>query len=319
MRENFKFADSEGVELNVYKWSPEGEVLGVVQISHGMTENILRYDEFAKYLNNKGFIVYGHDHRGHGLTAKSKEELGYIADNEGFDWLVRDLYELMMMIKEENNGLPIYLFGHSMGSFVSQRFIELHGNEIDGVILSGSNGEPTKLTPLGILLSNIEIKLFGRKHTSKMMDKLSFGDFNKKFKPNRTPYDWLCSVDSEVDKYIANEYCGFVCSASFYYDLLRGLRAIHKDENFSSIPKDLPIYILAGDMDPVGFFGKGIVNLYDKLKLTGVKDVEYKLYKNKRHEILNEDNKLEVMNDISTWLFNKVVNRKNGLKETVVL
>ena len=319
MRENFKFADSEGVELNVYKWRPEGEVLGVVQISHGMTENILRYDEFAKYLNNKGFIVYGHDHRGHGLTAKSKDELGYIADNEGFDWLVRDLYELMMMIKEENKGLPIYLFGHSMGSFVSQRFVELHGKEIDGLILSGSNGEPTKLAPIGIFLSNMEIKIFGRKHTSKMMDNLSFGDFNKKFKPNRTPYDWLCSVDSEVDKYIANEYCGFVCSASFYYDLLRGLRAIHKDENFSSIPKDLPIYILAGDMDPVGFFGKGIVNLYDKLKLTGVKDVEYKLYKNKRHEILNEDNKLEVMNDISTWLFNKVVNRKNGLKETVVL
>ena len=319
MRENFKFADSEGVELNVYKWRPEGEVLGVVQISHGMTENILRYDEFAKYLNNKGFIVYGHDHRGHGLTAKSKDELGYIADNEGFDWLVRDLYELMMMIKEENKGLPIYLFGHSMGSFVSQRFVELHGKEIDGLILSGSNGEPTKLAPIGIFLSNMEIKIFGRKHTSKMMDKLSFGDFNKKFKPNRTPYDWLCSVDSEVDKYIANEYWGFVCSASFYYDLLRGLRAIHKDENFSSIPKDLPIYILAGDMDPVGFFGKGIVNLYDKLKLTGVKDVEYKLYKNKRHEILNEDNKLEVMNDISTWLFNKVVNRKNGLKETVVL
>ena len=319
MRDNFKFADSEGVELNVYKWRPEGEVLGVVQISHGMTENILRYDEFAKYLNNKGFIVYGHDHRGHGLTAKSKDELGYIADNEGFDWLVRDLYELMMMIKEENKGLPIYLFGHSMGSFVSQRFVELHGKEIDGLILSGSNGEPTKLAPIGIFLSNMEIKIFGRKHTSKMMDKLSFGDFNKKFKPNRTPYDWLCSVDSEVDKYIANEYCGFVCSASFYYDLLRGLRAIHKDENFSSIPKDLPIYILAGDMDHVGFFGKGIVNLYDKLKLTGVKDVEYKLYKNKRHEILNEDNKLEVMNDISTWLFNKVVNRKNGLKETVVL
>ncbi|MCD2503073.1 alpha/beta hydrolase [Clostridium sp. NSJ-145] len=306
MRENFKFKDSDGVELNVYKWIPDGEIRGIVQISHGMTENVLRYDEFAKYLNNKGFIVYGHDHRGHGLTAKSKEELGYIADNEGFDWLVRDLYELMMMIKEENKGLPIYLFGHSMGSFVSQRFIELHGNEIDGVILSGSNGEPTKLTPLGILLSNIEIKLFGRKHTSKMMDKLSFGDFNRKFRPNRTPYDWLCSVEEEVDKYIDNEYCGFVCSASFYYDLLRGLKAIHKKENFNSIPKDLPIYIIAGDMDPVGFFGKGIVNLYNKLQSIGIKDVNYKLYKDKRHEILNEDNKLEVMNDVSAWLLRKL-------------
>lgn len=309
MRENFRFKDSDGVELNVYKWSPKCEVIGVVQISHGMTENILRYDEFAEFLNNKGFIVYGHDHRGHGLTAKTKEDLGYIADNEGFDWMVRDLYELMMKVKDDNKGLPIYLFGHSMGSFVSQRFIELHGNDIDGVILSGSNGEPTKLTPLGILLSNIEIKLFGRKHTSKMMDKLSFGDFNKRFRPNRTPFDWLCSVDSEVDKYIANEYCGFICSASFYYDLLRGLKDIHKSENFNSIPKDLPIYILAGDMDPVGFFGKGIVNLNNKLKSVGIKDVNYKLYKGKRHEILNEDNKFEVMSDVSEWLIKKINNK----------
>lgn len=310
MRKNFKFRDSDGLELNVYKWTPKGEIIGVVQISHGMTENILRYDEFATYLNNKGFVVYGHDHRGHGLTAKSKDELGYIADNEGFDWLVRDLYELMMLIKEENKGLPIFLFGHSMGSFVSQRFIELYGNEIDGLILSGSNGEPTKLIPLGILLSNIEIKLFGRKHTSKMMDKLSFGDFNKNFKPNRTTYDWLCSVEGEVDKYIEDEYCGFICSASFYYDLLRGLKTIHKYDNFNSIPKNLPIYILAGDMDPVGFFGDGIVNLYNKLKSHGVKDVSYKLYRNKRHEILNEDNKLEVMNDIVSWLYNRIVTKK---------
>lgn len=311
MRENFKFKDSDGIELNVYKWIPKGEKIGVVQISHGMTENVLRYDEFAEYLNDKGFIVYGHDHRGHGLTARTKEDLGYIADNEGFDWLVRDLYELISNAKQENKGLPIYLFGHSMGSFLSQRFVELHGKDIDGLILSGSNGEPTKLTPFGILISRLEIKLFGRKHTSKVMDKLSFGNFNKKFKPNRTPYDWLCSVDSEVDKYIANEHCGFVCSSSFYYDLLRGLKEIHNEKNFISIPNELPIYILAGDMDPVGFFGKGIINLYEKLKNNGIKDVKYKLYKDKRHEILNEDNKEEVMNDISIWLLDKV-NSKNA-------
>ena len=311
MRENFKFKDSDGIELNVYKWIPKGEKIGVVQISHGMTENVLRYDEFAEYLNDKGFIVYGHDHGGHGLTARTKEDLGYISDNEGFDWLVRDLYELISNAKQENKGLPIYLFGHSMGSFVSQRFVELHGKDIDGLILSGSNGEPTKLTPFGILISRLEIKLFGRKHTSKVMDKLSFGNFNKKFKPNRTPYDWLCSVDSEVDKYIANEHCGFVCSSSFYYDLLRGLKEIHNEKNFISIPNELPIYILAGDMDPVGFFGKGIMNLYEKLKNNGIKDVKYKLYKDKRHEILNEDNKEEVMNDISIWLLDKV-NSKNA-------
>lgn len=306
MRENFQFRDSDGVALNVYKWSPVGEAIGIVQISHGMTETVLRYDEFAHFLNERGFIVYGHDHRGHGLTAKTNEHLGYIADNEGFEWLVEDLFQLMKHIKNENKNLPIFLFGHSMGSFVSQRFMELHGKEVDGLILSGSNGEPPKLTSLGIFLSGLEVKLFGRKHTSKMMDKLSFGDFNKNFKPNRTPFDWLCSVEQEVDKYIADDRCGFVCSASFYYDLLRGLKTIHVKENFDAIPKDVPIYIIAGDKDPVGNAGKGIINLYDKLKQTGIKDVQYKLYPNKRHEILNEDNKQEVMNDVATWLMNKL-------------
>lgn len=302
MRENFKFKDSDGVELNAYKWIPDGEILGIIQICHGMTETILRYDEFARYLNDNGYIVYGYEHRGHGDTAKSKESLGYIADSEGFDWLVKDLYEMINLAKVENENLPLYLFGHSMGSFVSQRFIELYGREIDGVILSGSNGEPPGLTSIGIILSKLEIKLFGRRHTSNMMDKLSFGGFNKKFKPNRTSFDWLCSVDSEVDKYIENEKCGFVCSASFYYDLLRGLKTIHKAENFKTIPIELPIYMIAGEMDPVGDCGKGIINLYDKLIKNGIKDVKYKLYGGKRHEILNEDNKIEVMNDVIAWL-----------------
>lgn len=302
MREDFIFKDSDGIELNAYKWVPEGKAIGIVQICHGMTETVLRYDEFANYLNSKGFIVYGHDHRGHGLTAKKKEDLGYIADSEGFEWLVEDLYELMKSIKSQNSDVPIYLFGHSMGSFISQRFLELHGSEINGLILSGSNGEPPILTPLGILLSKIEIMLLGRRHTSKMMDKLSFGNYNKSFKPNRTPFDWLCSVNEEVDKYILNDKCGFVCSASFYYDLLRGLKTIHKKENFNLIPRDIPIYIIAGDKDPVGNFGKGIINLYEKLKSLGIKDIQYKLYKDKRHEILNENNKSEVMNDILSWL-----------------
>lgn len=302
MRENFMFKDSDGVEINVYKWKPQGKIIGIVQISHGMTETILRYDEFANFLNKKGYLVYGHDHRGHGETAKTKDDLGYIADNEGFEWLVQDLYELICNSKKENKGLPIYLFGHSMGSFISQRFLELHGKEIDGVILSGSNGKPPMLTSAGILVSGVEIKLFGRKHISKLMDKLSFGDFNSKFKPNRTPFDWLCSVDNEVDKYIENEKCGFVCSSSFYYDLLRGLKTINKEENFKKIQKELPIFIVSGDMDPVGNFGKGIINLYENFKSIGIKDVKYKLYKGKRHEILNEDNKKEVMEDVLEWL-----------------
>ena len=305
----FKFIDSEGLEISCYKWVPEkSEVKGIVQIAHGMTETALRYDEFAKELCKSGYIVYAHDHRGHGNTAVSKELFGYIADEDGFNWMVKDIKELTDIIKKENPGKSVILFGHSMGSFLSQRYAEIYGDEIDVLILSGTNGKPKLYTKLGIVVSNIEMKLRGRKAKSKLMDKLSFGGFNSKFKNPRTPFDWLCSVEDEVDKYLKNEYCGFICTTSFYYDLVKGLWEIHKEENLKKIPKDLPIYIFAGDRDPVGYEGKGIINLYETYKSLNIKDVEYKLYKDGRHEMLNEYNKFEVMNDIIKWIDKRLSN-----------
>lgn len=308
MRSDFKFVDSDNKELHVYKWIPQNKAIGIIVIAHGMTETALRYDEFATILNKNNFIVYGHDHRGHGLTAGSRNELGYIADNEGFDWMVRDVHELIEHIKKIHMNLPIILFGHSMGSFISQRFIEIYGNSINGLILSGSNGTPTNLTSLGVLISKIQISLYGRRHTSQIMNKLSFGTFNKKFKPTRTNYDWLCSVEEEVDKYINNEHCAFICTSSFYYDFLRGLLEIHKNENLKKIPKELPIYIFSGDKDPVGNFGKGIINLFNVFEKLGIKDVEYKLYKDGRHEMLNEQVKYQVIEDVISWLYKRFKN-----------
>ena len=271
-----------------------------------MNEYALRYDYFAEKLVDQGYIVYAHDHRGHGYTATSKENLGYLADNEGFDWLVEDVKELNNVIKTENEGLPIIIFGHSMGSFVSQRFIELYGNDIDGVILSGTNGKPLLTTKLGILISKVEMMIKGRKAKSKLMDTLSFGNFNSQFKPTRTQYDWLCSDNDEVDKYINSELCGFISTTSFYYDLIRGLWNIHKKENLMMIPKNLPVYIFAGDKDPVGRSGKGIISLYNCYKKLNIIDVTYKLYENGRHEMLNEKNKDEVIGDINNWLEERI-------------
>ncbi|WP_195987580.1 alpha/beta hydrolase [Clostridium sp. D53t1_180928_C8] len=303
--ENFSFVDRYGKEIKYYKWSEVQNPKGIVQIVHGMTEYALRYDYFAKKLCENGYIVYAHDQRGHGETSPKDEERGYIADNEGFDILVENVKELTDIAKKENSNLPIILFGHSMGSFVSQRYIELYGNEINGVILSGTNGKPDSITKLGALISKIEIMFKGREAKSKLMDKLSFGDFNSNFKPTRTGYDWLCSVDEEVDKYIESPMCGFICSTSFYYDLIRGLWKINKKENLNNIPKNLPIYIFAGDKDPVGNFGKGIVNLYDTYKSIGIYDLNYKLYSNGRHEMLNENNKDQVIKDLLEWINNK--------------
>ena len=298
----YSFIDKEEIEINCYKWeSKEKNIKGVVQIVHGMTEHALRYDFFARKLTEEGYIVYAHDHRGHGETSKSEEERGYIADKEGFDLLVEDVKELSDIIKKENEELPLILFGHSMGSFVSQRYIELYGDKIDGVILSGTNGRPDPITKLGIIISRDEMILRGRKAKSKVMDKLSFGDFNSNFKPNRTDYDWLCSVDEEVDKYIADPQCGFVCTTSYYYDLIRGLWKINEKENLKLIPKDLPVLIFAGDKDPVGDFGKGIIRLYECYKDLGIENLRYKLYKDGRHEMLNESNKDEVIEDILKW------------------
>lgn len=303
---NFSFVDRYGKEIKYYKWSEVENPKGIVQIVHGMTEYALRYDYFAKKLCENGYIVYAHDQRGHGETSPKDEEKGYIADDEGFDILVENVKELTDVAKKENSNLPIILFGHSMGSFVSQRYIELYGNGIDGVILSGTNGKPDRITKLGILISKIEIMLKGRKAKSKLMDKLSFGDFNSNFKPTRTDYDWLCSVNEEVDKYIESPVCGFICSTSFYYDLIRGLWKINKKENLNNIPQNLPIYIFAGDKDPVGKFGKGIVKLYDTYKSIGIYNLNYKLYSNGRHEMLNENNKDEVIKDLLDWINNKI-------------
>ncbi|WP_072989441.1 alpha/beta hydrolase [Clostridium cavendishii] len=306
MRENFYVEDRYGKKINVYKWYSDKEAKAIIQISHGMSETAIRYDYFAEMLVKKGYIVYAHDHRGHGYTAENKNELGYIADNDGFNVLVQNLYDITKFIKNANVDKKIILFGHSMGSFISQRYLEEHAELIDGLILSGTNGKPISGARIGAALAGIEIKLYGRKHKSKLLDKLSFGNFNNNFKPNRTAFDWLCSDKLEVDKYIEDPLCGFICTSSFYYDLLNGLKDIHKKENLNKIPKDIPIYIFAGDKDPVGNCGKGIINLYNIYKLLNIKDVNYKLYKEGRHEMLNEVSKDEVIEDIQLWL-NKVI------------
>lgn len=303
-RKNFKFVDSKGVKLNCYKWENETDDCpkAIVQISHGMSENILRYDDFARSLVEEGFIVYGHDHRGHGETAASLDDLGYMDDKDNFHAMVYDLKEINDFIKSENQGTPIILFGHSMGSFLSQRYIELYGDSIDGLILSGSNGKQKAINNLGIPISYLEMKIFGRRKRSKLMDKLSFGSFNNNFKPVRTKCDWLSRDEKEVDKYLNNKYCGNIFTASYFYDLLKGLREIHKEDNLKGIPTSLDIYLLAGSKDPVGENGKGIVNLYNLYKSLGVENVSYKLYEGGRHEILNETNKDEVIDDIKDIL-----------------
>ena len=300
----FYFKDSDGVNIFVYKWMPEGDIKGVIQIAHGMAETAARYERFAEFLTKNGYVVFANDHRGHGKTAGSVEKLGYIADEDGFNWMVKDMHELNCIIRDEYKNMPVFLFGHSMGSFLSQRYIQLYGKDLKGVILSGTNGKQGPIIDLGIFVASIEIKKHGRKEKSELLNNMSFGSYNKAFKPCRTDFDWLNRDEAEVDKYIKDPYCGTVFTTSFYYDLLRALKDMYRHKNINAIPKELPIYIMAGTMDPVGNKGKGVIKLYNMYKSLNIKDVKYKLYKDGRHEILNEINKDEVMTDIGTWLNN---------------
>ena len=261
----------------------------------------IRYERFARALTSAGYIVYANDHRGHGKTAKKVENLGYCGD-DGFNSMVKDMKQLNDIIRNENPDIPVFLFGHSMGSILSQSYISLFGDTINGVVLSGTSGKQGLLIEMGILMAKREIKKIGKKAQSSLLNKMSFGRYNNAFKPNRTEYDWLSRDTSEVDMYANDPFCGTVFTAGFYYDLFLGIKDTQKLESMKNIPGKLPVYFMSGELDPVGKNCRTVLKLIKDYKKLGIFDVTYKFYKGGRHEMLNEINKEEVTNDIISWL-----------------
>lgn len=306
MTENnfFYFQSDDGTNIHTYKWIPNENIniKGAVQICHGMAETAARYEQFAKELNKDGFIVYIHDQRGHGKTAKTIENVGYLAENNGFHWLVEDLHKLSGIIKKENPNLPLFLLGHSMGSFVTQRYIMLYGNELKGAIISGSTLHNKLLIHIAAYLAKWEVIKHGRRAKSFRMNKLSFQNYNNTFRPTRTEFDWLSRDNDAVDKYINDPFCGTVFTTGFYHDFFIGLKELSIIKNLNNVPKELPIYLFAGAKDPVGSLGKGVIKLFKAYKKQNIMDVSYQLYEDGRHEMLNEINQQEVINDALQWL-----------------
>lgn len=294
----------DGIAVHVNRWlPPEGTtVRAVVQIAHGMAEHSQRYERFAQALTQVGFAVYAHDHRGHKMTAVTHDQSGYLADSGGWAHLVEDLGSVIAIAREEQPGLPIILFGHSMGSFVSRAFAAERGKELAGLVLSGTAGDPGALGKVGALIASVESRVRGARARSTLMDTMTFGQYNSAFKPNRTKFDWLSRDDAEVDKYVADEWCGEVFTAGFYTDLLGGLADINRDGYVARTPKTLPILIFSGDVDPVGNNGKGPTAVAEQYRRLGVEDVTLTLYPEGRHEMLNETNRDEVTADVIGWV-----------------
>jgi alpha-beta hydrolase superfamily lysophospholipase len=292
---------TDGHQMPIHAWLPNAGPDCILYIAHGMAEYAERYTAIAPLLIQNNIALYAHDQRGHGKAAASINELGIVKD----DWFYKQVEDLNLAIqhlRKKHPGKKIFLSGHSMGSFICQRYFQIYGRKIDGLILSASNGKQDPLLAAGISIAWLQMKLFGPSYRSTLIDRLSFGKFNTTFKPNRTKFDWLSRNNAEVDKYVADPQCGFVCSASYFYYFFKGIRDALKKENIKNIPLDIPVYAFAGDKDPVGLAGKGFLKLISNWKAAGNKDISYHLYKDGRHEMMNEINREEVVNNMITWI-----------------
>lgn len=284
---------------------PLGTPRATVQIVHGLSEYAGHYDEFMSFLAQRGFVVFAHDHLGHGQTADGADELGFIAEKNGDKYLVADAYNFAHELLENYKGLKHILFGHSMGSFVSRICSEIFPNMADLLILEGTGG-PQPLAPLGLALSELGGMLRGPEYRSNIPQKLFVGRCNHCFRFEKSDYSWISRNAEYVKEVGEDDYRNFTFSVSGMHDLVMLSTECNSDEWFDNFRKDLPTLIISGEKDPVGDNGKGVYEVFKKLEDRGVEDLSFKLYRDCRHELLNELNKDEVMNDILCWIENRI-------------
>lgn len=273
----------------------------VVEIAHGMAEHSGRYDAFATFLAEHGYGVYMNDHAGHGRSTQPK---GHFADENGWEHVIEDLNRLMNRAEQENPGKPLFLMGHSMGSFLSRCFLVRHGERLSGCILCGTMGENPGIK-LGKKVASIQCRVLGPRSRGQMIDRLAMGGYNKGIEHPVNAFAWLSTDEENCRAYAADPLCGFAFTAAGYRDLFTGLEEISSPGWAGRVPKDTPVYLLAGDKDPVGNYGKGPVQVAEALKAAGVRDVTCKIYPGMRHELLNERGKEQVYQDILNWLESK--------------
>jgi len=296
IEKTFLSADGK-TDVHYYVFTPDTTPRAILQISHGMCEYIGRYTHFAEFLNQNGIIVCGNDHIGHGNSAASENELGYMTDPKH---PVEDLYTLNGIMKKRYRSLPYILLGHSMGSFIARRYMVDHGDSIDGAVICGTGGKNSAVGA-GIALANIIGKLKGDTHRSKLLKNIAFSGYNKRF-GNASPNEWLCKPADIKEKYAADPKCNYIFTVAGFKVLFELLKSVTDEEWAGKVPKALPVYIIAGSEDPVGNYGKGPSEVYDSLCDTELCSVELKLYENDRHEILNESDKETVYADLLKWI-----------------
>ncbi len=296
------FQAKDDKTINYYHWAPDAPK-AIIQIAHGMGEHAGRYENLANDLGKHGYAVFANDHRGHGHTASSPEDVGYF-DKGGHFWhdTQNDLMMMTAIARNAHPGLPLFMLGHSMGSFLTRDYITNGSLQLQGAILSGTAGDPGALGTIGRWMAGLISMIFGRGNRSEFLRKISFGKYAAAVKPMRTPADWLSRDEAVVNAYVADPRCGLTFTSGFWMDLLDGLKRISQASTYQNTPSQLPLYLFAGDKDPVGDYGKGVKEVHERYEKAGVKDLQLKLYPGARHETLNETNRDEVVNDLLQWL-----------------
>lgn len=302
-KSTFEFLSADkGTKIHAVKWEPDTEkIQGILQITHGMVEYIERYEAFAEYMTNQGFLVVGHDHLGHGASVVSSEYWGYFAKQNGSDILVEDMNTLRIMTQKEYPELPYFMLGHSMGSFMLRKYLSKYGQNLRGAIIMGTGSQPDKMVKLGKRVCKFLAVFRGWSHRSKLVNNMAFSGNNKRFEAEGISA-WLTKDKEIVTSYNKEPRCTFIFTLNGFYNLFDTIHYINQPEHMDAIPKELPLFFVSGEDDPVGNYGAGVKEACEAYERVGIEDITWKLYPTDRHEILNELDKEKVYEDIYAWM-----------------
>lgn len=301
--ETIAFASADGRStVDARMWMPSDvEPMAIVQLVHGMAEHIDRYADFAQFLTRAGFGVCAENHIGHGATAPSAAELGHMSP-DGKRILIADVHALRTSMQQAYPNVPYFLFGHSMGSFITRAYLARHGEGLHGAVICGTGNQPLALSKAGHALAMLLCRVKGADYRSTLLDSMGAGGFARAIENPRTPLDWISTDPLVVDAYLADEMCGQMFSVGAYATLTSLTAEVVTLECARKVPASLPLFFIAGAQDPVGDCGKGVQAAADLARRAGSQDVRLTLYEGMRHEILNEPEKARVYQDVLAWL-----------------
>ena len=303
-KEEFYFDSRDNIsKIHAVRYTPEDRTpVCVVQIVHGMAEYIERYEEFARFLTERGCVVTGNDHLGHGKSVGEDKLYGYFCEQDPATVLVRDVHRLKKLTQKEYPGLPYVIVGHSMGSFILRNYLTMYGSGITGAVIMGTGYRNRAVTWAARFMAGLQKLFLGSKHVSKFSDRVSFGGCNKRIPDARTPFDWLCKDEESVRRYIEDPLCGNIFTLNGFQTLAELIHRAHDPKRLKKIPASLPLLVISGDADPLGGYGQGIPKVCEGLRRAGVRDVEMRLFETGRHELLNEPERERIMETVYDWI-----------------